>query len=617
MANQPAWTLTPCCPQFEELTFAAIGSLNWINDGYDNNPGATNFVFVFGTCYSVSLTALPLQAPNPPLTTEGQYIAAGSCEEAALEVEACNCEDLPPAPGTEGCGCPEGYIYNEQTGLCESIINSEITTNPLSCCYLIDACDNEEPPFEISLAGTETTELVIGNVYSFSDPGSVLDDLGCFTVVQQIPCDSPVFTDVTVSADHESTDCDVCVPCYELTDCADSTNTLIIKWDSDSPVLVENTAYIFDFAPGTCWTAELQFSPCEGTLYSSTNVVTTYIDCDECIKPCYKLIDCEVEGYPTISTDNVAFEAYVGKVIQWEDQLGETHCATVEKYICKDETWPVEPIIVLDCFDTCEDCLPKPVPETIFELSSRSVRPGYNTPGCPPEYYEKVKCKFSEAVYQEMIARRYGIETCCDIDKRKYEIKHEMLNLDALKDPYLCNPICATYRFNVLINSGDSAEVRYIDCDTAEEIIIPIDGFVGTYSPEICALTTFTPTITITRADSSIEQYKFETDFNVCCTTNPLYFEYEFTSPGSDTSGYPPVTITYRNTVGETVTSIVPGCVFDGKTPCPSVSAIFCAEYGSITIDAGPDVTFATNEDCLDTPTCQQDSRLVRIGDCP
>jgi hypothetical protein len=213
-----------------------------------------------------------------------------------------------------------------------------------------------------------------------------------------------------------------------------------------------------------------------------------------------------------------------------------------------------------------------------------------------------------------MIAKRYGIETCCDIDKRRYEIKHEMLNLDALKDPYLCNPICATYRFNALINSGDSAEVRYIDCDTGEEIIIPIDNFVGTYSPEICALTTFTP---ITRADSSIEQYKFETDFNICCTTNALYFEYEFTSPGSDTSGYPPVTITYRNTVGETVTSIVPGCVFDGKNPCPSVSIIFCAEYGSITIDAGPDVTFATNEDCLDTPTCQQDSRLVRIGDCP
>lgn len=411
--------------------------------------------------------------------------------------------------------CPDGSTL-DTCGTGATCLVTE-TASPLSCCYLIEPCDESVPPFQIELDTTALTELIVGNVYKFADPTQTLDNGGCYKVLDELVCDTPAYTSVTVTNDYESADCEICIPCYEITDCENPENTVIIKWDPDADPLNNRKSYVFDFAPDTCWSAELQFSPCQGTLYDASNITATYVDCDECTKSCYKLIDCE-ELYPTISTDLSQFQVYVGKVIYWQDQLGETHCATVEAYECNDEVIPVEPIIVLDCFDTCEKCLPQPVPEPIFELSSRSVRPGYDTPGCPPEYHEKVNCKFSEAVYQEMIAKRFGLKSCCDIDSEKYEIKKELLNLAMIFDPYLCNPICADYTYAVTLNIGDSAITTYIDCEGVEQTLVrDVEPAVIEYEVEICALTTVTPVIVITRADSSIEQYKLETSYEQCC----------------------------------------------------------------------------------------------------
>jgi hypothetical protein len=41
-------------------------------------------------------------------------------------------------------------------------------------------------------------------------------------------------------------------------------------------------------------------------------------------------------------------------------------------------------------------------------------------------------------MYDEVLARRYGINVCCDPEAEKWIIKKELLDLKALYDPALC-----------------------------------------------------------------------------------------------------------------------------------------------------------------------------------
>jgi hypothetical protein len=178
-------------------------------------------------------------------------------------------------------------------------------------------------------------------------------------------------------------------------------------------------------------------------ILDSTNIIQTNTDCEECDKICYRITVCESDPLETYYTED-DFSAYVGKVIQFI--IPETEavvCAEVATYKCRDEEHTLFPYTVSDCFDTCIECYPPdPEPEPPFELNLRTVRPGYDTPACTPDYWDKVKCKFSEALYQYMASIRYGIEFCCDPDMQKWVIKHELLKLAAINDPDICNETC-------------------------------------------------------------------------------------------------------------------------------------------------------------------------------
>ena len=53
------------------------------------------------------------------------------------------------------------------------------------------------------------------------------------------------------------------------------------------------------------------------------------------------------------------------------------------------------------------------------------------------EYSDNVNCKFSEAAYQRMVSKRYGIAFCCQTDLTKWMIKKELLRLNDIKDAAL------------------------------------------------------------------------------------------------------------------------------------------------------------------------------------
>lgn len=50
------------------------------------------------------------------------------------------------------------------------------------------------------------------------------------------------------------------------------------------------------------------------------------------------------------------------------------------------------------------------------------------------EYSDNINCKFSEAVYQKMASKRYGITFCCQTDLIKWMIKKQLLDLNSVKD---------------------------------------------------------------------------------------------------------------------------------------------------------------------------------------
>ena len=238
------------------------------------------------------------------------------------------------------------------------------------------------------------------------------------------PC-TPEYTNVIITEDKECDNCEVCRIKYQLTDCTDPTNTIIVGWDmteNETP-LDETLTYIFEEVAGIdpliCWTAVFLIQPnCEDLVISNitisdADITTTYPDCDECNKPCYKLISCD-DSWPTVATVNPAFAVYVNSTVEWIDNGALTptkRCATVYEYICRKEDYPMpgggpfptEPlategfteITILDCFKTCTECeYVEPIPAPPELVIGRKIRPGYDVPDCvtpiPPKCVPEV-----------------------------------------------------------------------------------------------------------------------------------------------------------------------------------------------------------------------------------
>ena len=126
-------------------------------------------------------------------------------------------------------------------------------------------------------------------------------------------------------------------------------------------------------------------------IIGSSDITTTYPDCAECNKACYRIRDCEtlqIVGYS--STTDIS--GYVGETIKWQTQAYlDTdpdpivwNCGTVERYTCRLETYTaIADVYVEDCYKTCEECqyvAPDPV-EPELE-TGRKQQPGYDVPDC-------------------------------------------------------------------------------------------------------------------------------------------------------------------------------------------------------------------------------------------
>lgn len=173
----------------------------------------------------------------------------------------------------------------------------------------------------------------------------------------------------------------------------------------------------------------------------AVEITGTYPNCTYCTTNCFNLVNCDPDKADDIIVIPIT-ETYFSTIIDKYVRIStcsdcykvvlSTNCA-----INPDSSEIDYQSLVTEVYDTCQLCQGTQVP-TPFVLHQRRVKPGFYTPGCPPDYTVKTSCTYAEQVYDEMVAIRYGITICCDHDVNKWDIKKQLLELNAIYDPSLC-----------------------------------------------------------------------------------------------------------------------------------------------------------------------------------
>jgi hypothetical protein len=235
--------------------------------------------------------------------------------------------------------------------------------------------------------------------------------------------DSQIPSDTPVNVSESFATCPECTSSYFLLeDCNTLSSTEPIVTITDLSQYVGQVITL-STCPEICWTvSETDYSPD----YQVVNVESDFEDCDECIlnQPSY----CISFFNPT----------EIGLSVDYIDSFGNSNKLNVAPQERTEKTcyilWaPAEGLIVTNLGLCVNGECVEPV------RPKRKVTPGYDTPVCSTEYYEKVVCNFSEWMYKDVLQKRYGISNCCPEDLLKWQIKYEMLMLDILVNPdYEC-----------------------------------------------------------------------------------------------------------------------------------------------------------------------------------
>ena len=403
--------------------------------------------------------------------------------------------------------------------------------------------------------------------------------------------------------------------CYYVENCFDASLNFYCLL-SNPELLITGNTFSLNILPGdplvgaadfnNCWSIS-EFS-CEESPTRTLEITTSYDDCDACslieVPPCYSLTNCKTEAI-TFYSGNILAD-YVGRTIQIIINNVVT-CFTVDESQCTDPLSDPFDLTIEGCYDTCESCLPLPVPPKTPKL--RAVLPNYKTALCDPEKVEKIKCTFADLMYQSAMSRRFDIKFCCPKDLYTWQLRHEKINLDLTKylnpTPDPCNPICKTYAYE--FEASQTGNIVYTDCDNTA-IVTEVTESNELQRFDFCALDYPGVTINITNnLGQIVDTFTIQPVENECIIEAATFFQYRLIIDASPNSSVGSL-LSYIDENGLnpliTIVQSKGGYVF-----------IFCAQYGSIKLNGTP--YYAANEPCL-TPPCVSFAGLLleRVGDC-
>jgi hypothetical protein len=387
----------------------------------------------------------------------------------------------------------EGVDYTLITGV--DCVDGECVEQ----CFLLTNCDpTAYPDQDATLVST------LQSLSSYVGTNSVVvlaGYEGCWTVTEAVECECPV--DVTVIRDY--VDCDDClgITAYKLFNCEKINEVIYTTQDFSAYVgqvikddcacwVVEEIDYqppsettivdpILFTDCTTCLTTYYQLDDCDSTspvpiIITSTNLagyVGSVVQIDGCTG-CYTVSLYAEETQPANSQE-------VTVTLDFPDcpTCGTVtpKCSTVFNTTTEDQTYTfinangdseVTDVVksghssLRYCVQRWDDSIN---PEGIFNFygdctvyenelrvktgfcvqyfpNNRKVKPGYNTPICSADKYDKITCNAADIMYKKVLELRYGISDCCPEENEKWLISKELIELQALTDPnYTCDPL--------------------------------------------------------------------------------------------------------------------------------------------------------------------------------
>jgi len=299
----------------------------------------------------------------------------------------------------------------------------------------------------VILAADSSTDIVM---FSRSDSNTITNLDPSFPL-GPLPQDAFVFqtsqtTGITLNGIAECTDlvdvdpsgvvasfdnCTDCLPkCYRFEDCNGGEPDLYFD---DSAAQYLNSVVKSTNPVGTTCYRVVQYNCLGGeTDIGTLPIDDIYENCPDCLDSLvsYNLIPCDdtylrpLLGIPKTEYD---LEQYLGKVIRINGNAELLY--TVE----------LGSSIVAGLIDITQiDVIPQGCPEC--DPKQRFQEPNINF-NCDIRTVLKTKCDFADSVYAMFKRLRYGIETCCDYDLDKIDMRNSLLDLKSLKDPELCNDL--------------------------------------------------------------------------------------------------------------------------------------------------------------------------------
>lgn len=179
------------------------------------------------------------------------------------------------------------------------------------------------------------------------------------------------------------------------------------------------------------------------------NWITDYIEgidtvdcntyCDEIPESHYRLVECQGRRFDIFSTDTNLINL-VGQIIRIP--YFDNACFKVLEDAFSIEKHYYPSVEVAGVYTSCIDCYPKHIVEPEVQFTK-----------CDPSIVEEVKCSFADMMHQQMMSKRLGIEFCCELDRTKWSIRNDKLDIDLLytNDPPLPEPyidVCCLDRLN-------------------------------------------------------------------------------------------------------------------------------------------------------------------------
>lgn len=463
------YVLTSCCTG--ETTVYSIPQPNDIVSGETYIVTLDPNDYTTTSCYTI--TEIIVEDPNvlPILPVENIQRGAieGGCNDAFCELlcNPCICYHFAIAPGTNfpvvqalTCDFQSVQISTNESGQVVIFYNPEVSAvlvGGICLRYYVE----QSIGFDITATGecdivywNETgSEINCPFYYKIVNCANVLEeycvtnDLSvefatnaiitvngqpnkCWRVEQVDQCVNPI----TIIHTLTNETCETCISKvtenYELINCNDLSQ--IIYTSTDLSVVVGSYISLEEY-PDDCWYVKALVGGIPSDI--PVTIRDTFSTCNDCSKQYYILEDCNIDDPELPIITGTDLSAYVGQIVTLNScpeicwQVNET-----------DLTIGAQTVHIENTYATCQLCVPVPPQPTPPVYKYKSVRPGYNTPGCSPEKYEEYMCNFSEAMYRHVMRDAYGIDPCCGDDDIKWQIKKELIQLKAITDPnYNCS----------------------------------------------------------------------------------------------------------------------------------------------------------------------------------